>query len=214
MLAHSLDLFQKKADEPGKTIDNKMKVAYTQFFEFNSFIVQPKFITMSVIDPALKIYVEQLRGGKTQQLSEAISPEFLGVQEPELAFHSPVVIEGEAYLAQDDLVIQVDLQTQAQIPCRVCNELFQYDISIQKLMHIEPITDLKRGYFDISEVLREAILLEIPVIAECHDGHCPARKDMEGYLKQSVEEEEVEEGYHPFEGLSLDDQDKEKRRKK
>ncbi len=195
-------------------MDNKMKVAYTQFFEFKLLHRSTEIHHMTVIDPALKIYVEQLRGGKTQHLSESISPEFLGVQEAELAFHSPVVIEGEAYLAQDDLVIQVDVQTAAQIPCRVCNELFSYEISIQKLMHIEPITDLKRGYFDISEVLREAILLEIPVIAECHNGHCPARKDMEGYLKQSVEEDQAEEGYHPFEGLSLDDQDKEKQRKK
>lgn len=170
---------------------------------------------MTVVDPGLKIYVEQLRGGKVQELSEALSPAFLGVQEAELSFEDPVVIEGEAYMAQDDLVVQVDIETKALLPCRVCNEHFKYDIVVDKLMHIEPITGLKRGYFDISEVLREAILLEIPPIAECHEGHCPARKDMETYLKDPAEENEPqEEGYHPFEGLSLGDLEEKKKPKK
>lgn len=159
-------------------------------------------------DPLLKIYVEQLRGGKTWPLHVDLSPDFLEVQEKELAFLDPVRLDGEAYLAQDELVIQVAVHTQAQVPCRICNEFFKIDIAIDKLVHLEPITDLKRGYFDISELLREAILLEVPQIAECHGGHCPSRKDVEKFLSEpNAEQADAVEGYHPFSDLSLDDKE-------
>jgi hypothetical protein len=61
---------------------------------------------------------------------------------------------------------------------------------------------------DISEILREAILREVPQIAECHGGVCPARKEIEHYLSETSHAHFVEEeGYHPFEGLSLDEED-------
>ncbi len=161
---------------------------------------------MTTVDPSLKIYVEQLRGGKTQSLQESIAPSFLAIDEPELSFVDPVVIEGEAYLAHEELVVQVKVSTKARIPCRVCNELFKYDIVVPKLVHVQPIEGFKRGYFDISEMLREAILLEVPPIAECHGGHCPSRGELEGYLRQTVAEDSVEEeGYHPFKDLDLGD---------
>lgn len=171
---------------------------------------------MTIIDPALKIYVEQLRGGKEQDLSEALSPDFLRVSEPELSFEHPVMIEGRAYLAEHDLIVQLEITTKARIPCRVCNEFFDYDIEVEGLVHVEPLTGLKRGFFDMSEILRESILLEVPPIAECHGGHCPARKELEKRLRHPAEDDQglEEEGYHPFEGLSLGDLDEKKKKKK
>lgn len=157
---------------------------------------------MSESDPFLKIYVEQLRGGKTWPLQLDLSPDFLEVQETELSFVDPVRLDGEAYLAQDELVIQVSIATKAQIPCRICNELFKTGIVIDKLFHLEPIVGLKRGYFDISSLLREAILLEVPQVAECHGGHCPSRKEVERFLRPPGEGKvQEDEGYRPFQDL-------------
>lgn len=162
---------------------------------------------MSEIDPILKIYVEQLRGNKEWSLNAELAPDFIDVLEPELSFIDPVHLKGKAYLAEDDLVIQVSIATKAQMPCRVCNELFKRDLTVDRLVHVESLTNLKRGYVDISPIIREAILLEIPPVAECHDEQCPARKDVEKYLADpSAKESEEEDGYHPFENLSLDEE--------
>lgn len=157
---------------------------------------------MTDLDPFLKIYVDQLRGGKSWPLHRDLSPDFLGVNESELKFVDPIRMDGQAYLAQDDLVVQVSLTTEALVPCRICNRPFKIAISIPKLIHVEPIGSLKRGYFDISEILREAILLEVPYVAECHDGQCPTRTDLKPYLRTAPQGDlEQEEGYQPFKDL-------------
>lgn len=163
---------------------------------------------MSEIDPLLKIYVEQLRGGKNWPLHADLAPDFLQIEEEELAFKDPVRIDGEAYLAQDELVVQVSIKTKAEVPCCICNDVFKLEISVPKLIQVEPLEGIKRGYFDISELLREAILLEVPLIAECHEGKCPKRKEIERLLLGSSHEKFVEEqGYRPFENLTLDDKE-------
>ncbi len=157
---------------------------------------------MTEIDPYLKIYVEQLRGGKNWPLHLDLEPDFLDICEKELTFVDPIRLDGQAYLAHEELVVQVSIKTKAQVPCRICNEPFKVNIVVDKLMHLEPIAGLKRGFFDISGILREAILLEVPSIAECHSGHCPARRDVERYLsKPSQGNDDEIEGYHPFRDL-------------
>jgi uncharacterized metal-binding protein YceD (DUF177 family) len=163
---------------------------------------------MSELDPILKIYVDQLRGGKEWSLNAELTPEFIGVQEAELIFTAPVFLKGKAYLAEDDLVIQVSIATKARMPCRVCNDFFDREVLVEKLVHVEPLTHLKRGFVDISPILREAVLLEIPPVAECHGGHCPRRQEIEKYLSEpSDDPSEEHEGYQPFKNLSLNDEE-------
>lgn len=150
---------------------------------------------MQQTDPILKVYVEQLRGNKNWSLDAKLEPLFIGVEEKELKFKDPVFIEGRAYLAENNLVISASMQTKAEMPCKVCNEFFKLEIAVEGLVHVEPLTALKRGYVDISPILREAILLEIPVVAECRKEGCPKRKEVEKLLQ------EREEGYQPFSSL-------------
>ena len=157
---------------------------------------------MASSDYSLRIYVEQLRGGKTWTLDVVVPPDFLDVHESELVLSDPVRIEGEAYLAQDELIIQADLETQAQVPCRICNKPFKVPLRVEKWIHVEPIGNLKRGYYDIGEIVREALLLEVPYVAECHGGNCPSRQEIAGYLQTEPKPEcEHDEGYNPFHEL-------------
>lgn len=159
------------------------------------------------MDERFKIYVEQLRGGHVETLSESFSPEFLDVHEKDLKFIDPVFIKGEAYLAEDILVLHVDISTLAVIPCSICNEPVKVNIAIRGSYQAIPLEEVKGGIYNFQHVIREMILLETPVLAECGGGNCPQRNQLEKYLKQQSNapaKSREEEGYRPFADLDID----------
>ncbi len=160
---------------------------------------------MVSIDPAFKIYVDQLRAGKVEVLDAEVSPEFLDVEEKELSFSEPVALKGEAYLAQDELIVKVSATTHAQMPCRICNESCDVEVSIKNHLQVFPVGGLKRGYIDLREMLREALLLELPLTSECRGG-CSVRGEIGDYLREELEGgDDSETGFHPFADLDLGD---------
>jgi len=132
----------------------------------------------------LSIYVDRLKDGHTQKIEEEISSNFLDVKEEELSFPSPVSIQGKAYLADDELVLQFDIHTQFIMPCAICNEKISLPIEIKNFYHVEPIAEIKGHIFNFTELLREAILLQIPPFIECNNGKCPERKTLSRYIKK------------------------------
>lgn len=150
---------------------------------------------------ALRIYVDRLRAHEVEQIHETVPSDFLlEASEEDLQFLAPVRLEGEAYLAHQELVLKLSLSATALMPCAVCNKPVEVKIHIPELLHMEPLTAFKRGYFDMTDVVREAILLEVPLVTECQGGQCPDRKEMERYLKKKSDRE-GDEGYHPFADL-------------
>lgn len=155
-------------------------------------------------DESFRIYVEQLRDGHSESLTESFSPEFVNVKEKELSFVDPVNIQGEAYLADDELVLHLNIDTLATMPCRICNETFKHEVKIKDFYHAQPVQEIKGRVFDFREVLREVILLETPPLMECHQGKCPKRKAMQKFLKsEGISKKDEEEGYRPFADLDL-----------
>lgn len=155
------------------------------------------------MDDALKIYVDHLKQGKVERIERALSSKFLEVDEPDLSFKSEVSIRGEAYIADDGLVIHVDIGAEAQIPCSICNEPVLVPISIKGFYHVEPLDNIRAGVFYLGDIIRESILLEVPSFAECGGGNCPQRKVLGKYFKKelSQEVESEDEGYRPFSNL-------------
>ncbi len=157
------------------------------------------------MDDAFKIYVEQLRKGHVEKLEETFPSDFLDVHESELRFPGPVTLKGEAYLANEDLVLHFDVSYSVELPCAICNQPVQQEVAIRGHYHHVPLTEVKGAVFNFREPLRELILLEIPLFAECHGDEegCPERKVIARYLKESSSEivEEEEEGYQPFADL-------------
>lgn len=158
------------------------------------------------MDNRFKIYVEQLRQGHVEKISEKFPPEFLDVHEKDLRFVDPVFVNGEAYLAEDMLVLHVDLKAIALIPCSICNEPVKVEIVLDGSYHAIPLDEIKGGVFDFQETLREAILLETPLLAECNEGKCPQRSVVQKYLKNETTSKinGNDEGYQPFADLDLD----------
>jgi uncharacterized metal-binding protein YceD (DUF177 family) len=150
---------------------------------------------------ALRIYVDRLRTQGAEAIQETVAPDVIGVQEKDLRFVDPVRLAGEAYLAQDELVIRLTVDTEAQMSCAICNRLISVPLHVE-LTHLEPITSFKRGFFELGDIIREAVLLEVPLVAECNGGNCPARGEVELFLKKKKKSGlDSEEGYRPFADL-------------
>lgn len=132
------------------------------------------------------IYIERLRDGHALNIQEKIEPDFLDVHETDLSFPDPVAISGEAYLAEDHLIVHLKIKTTASIPCTICNNPVIFSISIDDFYHAEPLADLHSPIFNFKEALREAILLQVPPFTECHEGKCPERESVNKFLKKDI----------------------------
>lgn len=153
------------------------------------------------MDVDFKIFIDQLRNGQTKILEGTFSPEFLQVDEKELKFEKPVIVKGETYLAEDHLVLHLEAETEAFLPCSICNQWVPVEIKLRNVYLTVPKQDIRGAVFDFRELLREEILLEVPPFVECQ-GACPQRKVLQKYLKQNAADEDEKEGHHrPFANL-------------
>lgn len=163
-----------------------------------------------MIDDRYRIFVEQLRDGSNEEIDESVPPDFLDVHEKDLSFTHPVAINGQVYLADDMLVLHLDVSTVATMTCSICNGPADVEIAIKGFYHAVPLIEIKGAVYDFREILRETILLEVPILAECNQGKCPQRKSLEKYLKKenATGNKDDDEGYKPFADIDFDLKDK------
>lgn len=131
----------------------------------------------------LKIYVDRLTDGHIEVIEETVSPELLDVKEKDLQFQKPIKLSGKAYLAEDHLIIQLTIATEATMPCLICNERIQKKIAVPSFYHTEEVANIKGHIYDYAQPMREAILLELPYSIECM-GNCPKRTELKSYLEK------------------------------
>jgi uncharacterized metal-binding protein YceD (DUF177 family) len=131
----------------------------------------------------LKIYIDRLRGGQTQKIDEVLSPDFLDIHEEELLFKDPIKIHAESYIADSYLVIHLNAETLAYLPCSICNESVQIQVAIKQFPITEELSEIKGAVFDLEEKIREIILLQVPLFTECVPGQCPEREHIKKFLK-------------------------------
>lgn len=154
------------------------------------------------MDEVFKIYVEQLREGRERKIVESLDPSFLDIAESDLLFRKPVELQGVAYIAENELILHWDIQTEALMSCSVCNEPVPVAIRIENFYAAESLDDIKTGVYDLRNLLRETILLELPAFTECNAGRCPGRKEFSRYLRESSDTTNPpDEGYRPFADL-------------
>lgn len=153
------------------------------------------------MDEAFKIYIDQLRGGKETEIHEELDPEFLDICEPDLTFEKKIKLDGRAYLAENELVLNWTINAEALIACLICSQKVPVDIEIDHAYESVPLTEIRSGIYNFKEILREAILLELPAFAECNQGNCPKRKEYAKYLKEPSPGSSDKEGHRPFADL-------------
>lgn len=153
----------------------------------------------------LKIYIDRLSGGQTQKIEESLSPDFLDLDEEDLVFDDPVALKGEVYIANDHLIIHLNIQTSAYLPCSICNDAVHAPISIKNLYLTRPLSEIHGAIFDLTDEVRESILLQTPLFVECNNGKCPERENIKKFLKSDQNIPEVGENSHfPFADLDKD----------
>lgn len=132
-----------------------------------------------------KIFVHRLKDGQKETIEETLSPEFLDIHEKDLAFSVPVKIHGEAECVDQALMLRLHIKTEATMPCAICNENVQVKLEVPAFWHTEEFENIKGDVFNFKDILREAVLLELPPRAECNHGSCPQREILAKYFSRS-----------------------------
>jgi uncharacterized metal-binding protein YceD (DUF177 family) len=150
----------------------------------------------------LKIYIDRLKNSQTLEIDETLPPDFLEIDEEELTFEEPVRLHGEAYLANDHLVLHLNIETSAYLPCSICNDSVHTPIAIKNIYLTEPLEEIKGSIFDMTEEVRETVLLQTPLFTECHNGKCPDREVLNKFLKPGENDKPGTDNVHfPFSDL-------------
>jgi uncharacterized metal-binding protein YceD (DUF177 family) len=129
-----------------------------------------------------QIFIDRLTEGREELIDWSLPSTFLDIHEESLSFAPEVSVQGKAYLADNFLIIQVNIEATALLPCVICNKIVEKTIALEGFYHAEPIT--KERIFDFTEKLRDAILLEVPQFYECNNGNCSERQELEKFMKR------------------------------
>lgn len=130
----------------------------------------------------LKIYVDRLMNGQTELVQGRVKPGFLHIEDDAISFENDVSLNGRAYVAENHVILQLDIETNYETHCKICNEKLTMPVALKGIYITEDLNNIKGKIFDYSEVLRETIILEIPFYSECK-GNCPSREELKKYLK-------------------------------
>ena len=147
-------------------------------------------------DHPLRLFIDRIRAQEREALDLELDPDFLDIHEKELAFLDPVKVEGEVYIVGEEVVIALRAETVMRMPCAICNASVARPLQVA-WTSAEPVSSFRHGVVDLREMVRENLLLEVPLVVEC-EGSCPARAEVAIYMHQKQEEET---GFHPFADL-------------
>jgi len=136
---------------------------------------------------SLQIYLERLKEGVSEKIECVVPSSQLDLSDDDVSFEDPVTLSGETYLASDHLIIRLQVTATAVLPCSICNDPVSIPITLSPFYHTEETDRLPSATFDYGQELREAILLETPLFAECNQGNCPHRKTIARFMTPSIE---------------------------
>lgn len=155
-------------------------------------------------DHPLRLFLDRIRAQGCEKIDVRLPPDFIDLHEEELVFADPITVEGEVYLAGEEVVIALRAETVIRMPCAICNAPVALPLQ-NAWTSVEPVDSFRHGVIDLREMVRENLLIEVPLVAECEPGNCPERKVLAPYLRQEQEERE-ETGFHPFADLRSPDE--------
>jgi len=134
---------------------------------------------ISGMEDDFKIYVDRLREGREELIDFTKDPTFIGIPEE---FSEPVRISGVAYLANEHLIMRLNIETKAQFTCGICSEPSCVPIAIKEFYQTVELAKIPHSVFNFGDLVRDAILLHIPHTFECGGGNCPHREELSNYF--------------------------------
>ena len=128
------------------------------------------------------IYIDRLHEGKVEPINTTIAVPTSSTEGEFLSFAAPIEVSGEAYLADEFLVLHLNLKTTVRMVCKICSEDILREVEMSGVYITEEITKIPSKTYDPTKAIYDMILIEIPSYQEC-DGNCPGREDLKAYLK-------------------------------
>ncbi len=132
----------------------------------------------------LKIYVDRLKEGQEEVFEGTLPTSFLGTDP---LFQETLFLSAKACVTGDLLILKLEAQTAAFLPCSICNEQVLVPLELTDVYHDKDLKEIP-SVFDFSDLLREDLLLGLPHFTECK-GNCPERQSIKNYLKQAPEQD-------------------------
>lgn len=150
----------------------------------------------------LRVRIDGSSADSEAVFEERLPPAFLDLHpDDELSAASDIVVSGRAYRASEWIMIEGHVSVTMRLPCATCNEPSDFFIHLMSWEHSIAASSVKDGVLDVSEALREAILIEVPFFIRCGGDVCRNATEVSTYLTSEVSAEDGEERYQPF--LSL-----------
>jgi uncharacterized metal-binding protein YceD (DUF177 family) len=157
---------------------------------------------MNTLPSGLRLRIDGSSQGDDVLFEERLSPAFLDLRpDDELSAASDIVVSGRAYRASEWVMIEGQVTVSMRLPCAVCNEMCEFTINLTPWEQSIPASSVKDGMVDVSEALREAILIEVPFFMKCGGQTCHNAGEISQYLTSEAPTEDGEDRNQPF--LSL-----------
>ena len=139
---------------------------------------------------AFLIYIDRLKGGSEEEIDAHVAADYMELEDTELEFCGQIAFTGKAYMADDHLIIHLDVTAEAKMPCKLCNESKPVQVVLDGFYHTEPLENIREAIFDMKDVVRDAILLEIPSFYECDESMCEGRAEAQKFLKSKPQKDD------------------------
>ncbi len=131
----------------------------------------------------LIIFIDRLHQGKEERLQATLPPDCMELDDPDLQFRSPLAVNLRAYLADNQLILHLNIATEINARCAICNQLTTKALHLPSLTEVVPLASIKGNRYDCSPLVREVVLLEVPHYVECK-GNCLQRAKIAHYLTE------------------------------
>ena len=149
----------------------------------------------------LHVRIEGSADGEAASFEERLDPKFLDLKEDdELTAPSEVCVRGTACRSGEWVIVEGSVETKMGLPCALCNEPTVFPVGPFVWKTELPASDVKGGEIDLTEALREAVLLEVPYVVKCGGKECRNERLFRQYLAPEATEEN-EERHQPFRTL-------------
>ena len=149
----------------------------------------------------LCIPIDRCLEGEQLFIDEEVDSQFLDLSDKdEIVPVSPVRISAKIYRAQEWLIVSAHISAQIRLSCSTCNDEFIFNIDLPSFFHQEQLDEIKDGFWDMSETIREAILIEVPFLGYCDGSSCKNIKQIKQYFREQTEVQDAN-SYQPFRDL-------------
>ena len=104
--------------------------------------------------------------------------------EAKIAQIGPVTYQARAYSIEGELVVEGGFQAEFELECSRCLEKFVYSVDLQRHNLTENLENPTEA--DLTQALREDILLALPAYPHCEEGKIPRKCPAEGKFDRSA----------------------------